>query len=120
MARGGGYEEALPLLDAVVKQSQNKDTLAQAWLYEGDSFLALRRWEPAIMAYLRVPVFYSDKKLLVPQAMLGGARAMIGLQDRKAAKNELDDLVKNFPSSPQASAAQSELQKLERDQNQKP
>jgi outer membrane protein assembly factor BamD (BamD/ComL family) len=42
------------------------------------------------------------------------------LQDRKAAKNELDDLVKNFPSSPQASAAQSELQKLERDQNQKP
>lgn len=120
MARAGRYEEALQSLDQVLKESQNKDTLAQAWLYEGDSLLALRRWEPAILAYCHIPVFYSNEKLLVPQAQLGGARAMIGLQDRSSAKDELADLVKNFPSSPQATAAKTELENLEKDQNQTP
>jgi tetratricopeptide (TPR) repeat protein len=118
MARSGGYEAALESLDEAIAQTQNKDTLAQAWLYKGDSLLALRRWEPAITAYLHVPVFYFDAKVLVPQAMLGGARAMIGLQDLKSAKDELEDLVKNYPSSPQANTAATELDKIEKDQNQ--
>ena len=120
IARAGSYEEALQSLDSVIKESQNKDALAQAWLYKGDSLFALRRWEPAILAYLHVPVFYSDEKLLVPQAMLGGARAMLGLQDRKSARDQLDALLKTFPSSPQAVAAKPELEKLEKEQNQKP
>lgn len=120
MIRGGRYEEALPLLDASIKQTQNKDTLAQAWFYEGVGLSSLRRWEPAILAYLHVPVLYPEQKLLVPQAMLGGAQAMIGLQDRKSAKDELEEVVKNYPSSPQAGVATTELQKLEKDQSQNP
>jgi tetratricopeptide (TPR) repeat protein len=117
MARSGGHEEALQTFDAVIGESRNKDTLAQAWLYKGECLLALRRLEPAILAYLHVPVFYPEDRLLVPDAMLGSARAMIGLQDGKSAKDELDELVKNFPSSPQSTAARTELEKLEKDQN---
>jgi tetratricopeptide (TPR) repeat protein len=119
VAQSGGHEEALQTFNAVISGSKNKDTLAEAWLYKGESLFALRRFEPAILAYLHVPVFYPEDKLLVPDAMLGGARAMIGLQDGKGAKDELDELVKNFPSSPQATAAKAELEKLEKDQNQK-
>ncbi|MGA3172018.1 MAG: hypothetical protein ABSE62_13505 [Chthoniobacteraceae bacterium] len=120
MARAGSYEEALRSLDPVIGQSQNKDILAQAWLCKGESLFALRRLEPAILAYLHVPVFYPDEKLLVPRAMLGGAKAMIALQDRKSAKDQLVELVKNYPSSPQAAVAKTELDTLDKDQNQKP
>jgi tetratricopeptide (TPR) repeat protein len=115
-ARKGQHEKALTAYDEVLKQTRNHDTLANAWLNKGHSLLALRRWEPAVLAYLEVPVFYSSNKLLVPQALLGSARAMAGLQDFTSAGQKLNEIIEDFPSSPEAATAKTELEKLNKKQ----
>jgi tetratricopeptide (TPR) repeat protein len=115
-ARKGRHEKALPVYDAALKEAKSRDTLAFAWLNKGHSLLALRKWEPAILAYLQVPVFYSDSKLLVPQALLGSARAMAGLLDYASATAKYNEIIETFPASPEAATAKTELEKLNKKQ----
>ena len=114
--RKGQHDKALAVYDAVIKESKNRDALALAWLNKGNSLLALRKWEPAILAYLQVPVFYADKKLLVPQALLGGAWGMEGLQDFAGAEAKLNELIEDFPTSPEATTAKTEIVNVKKKQ----
>lgn len=111
-ARKGAHETSLPVFDAAIKQSKNRQTLANAWLNKGHCHFAMGQWEPAIMAYLRIPVFFADQKLLLPIAQLGSGRAMAGLGDTASATVKYNELIESFPSSAEASLAKSELEKL--------
>lgn len=111
-ARKGAHEISLPVFDAVIKQSKNRQTLANAWLNKGHCHFAMGQWEPAIMAYLRIPVFFADQKLLLPIAQLGSGRAMAGLGDTSCATAKYNELIESFPSSAEAAFAKSELEKL--------
>lgn len=111
-ARKGAHEISLPVFDAVIKQSKNRQTLANAWLNKGHCHFAMGQWEPAIMAYLRIPVFFADQKLLLPIAQLGSGRAMAGLGDTSCATAKYNELIEFFPSSAEAAFAKSELEKL--------
>jgi hypothetical protein len=106
------FENALQLCNDVIKQSTKTQVLAEAWVHKGEVFLARRQWVDALCAYLRVPVFYEQEKLWMPPALLGSARAYRGLDDVQGVRKSLDELVNEFPKSPQAEVARIELKKL--------
>ena len=112
LVRSEDYDKALQLCDAVIKESAKPDVLAEAWVRKGDTFLAQRQWDNAVLAYLHVPVFYADEKLWMPPALLGSARALRGLEDLEGAKKSFNDLTAKFPKSAQAEIARAELKKL--------
>lgn len=112
LVRKQDYEKAAEICDAAIKESARPDVLADAWVTKGNILLAQKEWDAALLAFLRVPVFYRDEKLFVPPALLGSARAYRRLEDLDRAKRSLNDLTKDFPKSAEAAIAQTELQKL--------
>jgi len=116
-ARQGRHEEALPVYDDVIAQSTDPETLATAWLNKGHSLLALGQTEQALLAYLRVPVFYPDRTLLVAAALLGSAQALEALEDLPEAEVRLNALLRDYPESPSAAAAKAALEKLKKKQS---
>lgn len=110
--RKGEYDKALPVFDAVIKESNDPETLSQAWLNKAHGLLEKKQWEPALLAYLHIPVYYPDYKLIVPAAMLGSARALVGLEDPGEAQKRYQELMDSFPASAEAATAKAEMKKL--------
>ena len=106
------HEKAAQICDAAIKESTRSDVLADAWVTKGNVLLAQKQWDAALLAFLRVPVFYRDEKLYMPPALLGSAMAYRRLEDKERAKKTLNELIAAFPKSAEATTAQSELQKL--------
>jgi TolA-binding protein len=111
-ARNGQYDKAVAVYDSTLSGTRDSSMLAQAWVLKGQSLLAQKKWEPAVLAFLHVPVFYPDQKLFMPAALLGSARALTGLDAFGAAKERLGQLVESYPASPEAAAARIELERL--------
>ncbi len=110
--RSGQPARAIEIYDRILSNGSDPSTLAQVWFLKAEGHRALREFEPAVFAYLEIPVFYPDEKSLLPQAALGCARAMAGLDAIDEAKKRFEDLIKTFPDSPEAAAARGELEKL--------
>ena len=107
------YDKAIQICDAAIKESNDPSTLANAWLNKGDALMAQKHADTALLAYLHVPIFYSDETSFVPPAILGSARAYVRLDDNIRAKKALNELIASFPKSAEAAIAQSELKKIE-------
>ena len=116
-ARKGDYELSLPVFERAIKDSKNRETVVNAWLNKGHCHLGLKQWEQAILAYLRLPVFFSDQRLLIPQAQLGAARAMAGLGDTASAGAKYEEIISSYPKSAEAGLAKTELEKLTQQTN---
>jgi tetratricopeptide (TPR) repeat protein len=116
-ARKGDYELSLPVFERAIKDSKNRETVVNAWLNKGHCHLGLKQWEQAILAYLRLPVFFSDQRLLIPQAQLGAARAMAGLGDTASAAAKYEEIISSYPKSAEAALAKTELEKLTQQTN---
>ena len=112
MTRRGEHAKAVEIFDAVLKDATKPLTIATASVNKGQSHLALKQYEPALIAFLQVPVFYPNQKLLVPQALLGSAKAYYGMDDLVRAKATLDELLKDYGASAQAAEAKAELTKV--------
>jgi tetratricopeptide (TPR) repeat protein len=103
--------EALAGYDAVIAQSFDAKTLTQAWIAEGDIHFAQHEFDEALLAYLTVPVFYPDHNPLVPRALWGVAQSYAKLKDTKNQEKTLNELVTDYPDTPEASLAKAELMK---------
>ena len=114
MARRGEYAKALEIADPILKESRDDKALAPACVVKGECLLADKAWEDAILAFARVPVFYPLEKGLLPQVLLGRARAHFGLDDFAAARAALNELTATYPDTSEAKKAPAELQKIAR------
>ena len=114
LVRKGDPEKAAAVCDEVLKASNDPDTLALAWVTKGRANLALKDCDSALLAFLRVPVFYPDQTSLMPQALLGSGRAYAGLADKENAEKTFNELISRFPSSAEAADAKNDLQKLKK------
>jgi tetratricopeptide (TPR) repeat protein len=113
VARKGNFKRALEVLDPIVKTSDNPGVLADAWVKKGNAHFGLKQYELALRAYFRIPVFYPDNKAVRPAATLGMARAFAQLEDFDRSKAAYNELITQFPSSAEATAAQTELKRTE-------
>jgi tetratricopeptide (TPR) repeat protein len=113
MIRRGEFEKAIAYCDSAIKDSTDPHVLGQAWLHKGDAYAGMKQWDDALLAYLHIPVFYSDETALVPPALLGSARAYRRIDDPTRAKKTFNDLISSYPKSPEATLAATELRKLQ-------
>lgn len=111
-SRRGDHVKALKLFDEVLKDTNKPLTLAAAAVNMGQSQLALKQYDSALLSFLQIPVFFPRQKMLLTQSLLGTARAYFGLEDLPRAKATLDELLKDFSTSPQAAEAKMELEKI--------
>ncbi|MEY2438818.1 MAG: hypothetical protein QOI34_203 [Verrucomicrobiota bacterium] len=112
LIRKKDFEKAVVICDEAIKQSSDPANLANAWVTKGDALFGQKQWDAALLAYLHVPVFYSDEKPVQPSALLGSARAYWRLDDGTRAKKAFNDLIAAYPKSAEAVAAQTEIQKI--------
>src|SRR5207237_5456006 len=96
------FEKAAHICDDAIRDSTRPEVLADAWVMKGNVLLAQKDWDDALLAFLRVPVFYRDEKLFMPPALLGSARAYRRLDDVERAKRTLKELIAQFPKSSEA------------------
>ena len=110
--RRGEHAKAVKLFEEVLKDTTKPATLAVVAVNLGQSQLALKQYDSALLSFLQIPVFYPRQKMLLPQALLGSGRAYFGLEDLPHAKAALEELLKDHPTSPQAAAARAELERI--------
>ena len=109
---GGDLSKALGILEPIVHEDAPASALAPAWVQIGAARLAKREFKPALLAYLHVPVYTPERVRLMPTALLGSARAYLGLEDNPRAETSLNELVGTYPAAPEAAEARQQLQKL--------
>jgi TolA-binding protein len=111
-AKSGDYSKAGAVFDDVIAKSTRPATLARAWVSKGQGQLAAKSYEEALLSFLRVPIFYSDQKAAMPAALLGSAQAYVGLGDVGHEREALEQLISQYPNSPEATAAKPMLERL--------
>jgi tetratricopeptide (TPR) repeat protein len=111
--RKKNFDKAIEICDAAIRQATDPAILADAWVNKGDALAGKKEWDEALLAYLHVPIFYSDERTFIPAAMLGSARAYWRLDDAARARKTFNDLIAAYPKSGEAAIAQSELQKIQ-------
>jgi TolA-binding protein len=114
MVRKGNAAKALEICNSVLKESTRPETLAQAYVTAGQAHLVLKEWDPALLAFLEIPVFYPDDKVLYPQSMLGSGQAYEALQDFTRAKLTFNELISKYAATSEAEQAKTELAKIAR------
>jgi tetratricopeptide (TPR) repeat protein len=113
-ARRGEHDQAIKILDQVLRESSTPATLAAAAVNKANSHYALKQWKRALLTYLQIPVFFPEQKAVIPQYMLGAGRCYFEVEDYARAKNQLNDLIKDYASTPEATLAKAELEKIAR------
>jgi len=113
-ARSGQADKAIPVFDETIATSKDARTLARAWTSKGDALLAAEDYDGALLAYLRIPIFYSNEDAFIPASLLGSARAYEGLRDFDLARESLTQLTTNYASSPEAAASKDDLARINR------
>jgi hypothetical protein len=121
-ARQGDHAGVITDATALISQSDDPDVLARLHLLKGNSLLALKRYEPAMNTYLRVPVFYGSQQEHLPKALLGAARAFRGMDSPATRSQRLEEvsnrylreLIATFPVSKEAEEAKKLLPKEDR------
>lgn len=114
LVRKGAHAQALEIAERALKECKQPGTLATASIIKGECLLVKKEWDDALLAFLQTPVFYPGEKMLLPQAMLGAARAHFGMEDLPRAKATLDELLKTYGATPEAAQAQTEVEKITR------
>ena len=111
-ARDGQPEKAMQVYDSVIRSGSDPQTLAYAWAYKGSSLYDLQKFDPAILAYLHVPVFYPEEKILLPAILLETGKCYVHIENLPEAQKAFNNLIEQYPSLPEAAAAKAELKKI--------
>jgi hypothetical protein len=112
---GGDPRQALQQLRDIILNSRDAETLADAWLFTGIHRAAVNEQQDALVAFLRVPVFYPALSVPLAAARLGAARSFVALEDLASARRILKELVADQPSSLPGQEGKKLLSQVERD-----
>jgi tetratricopeptide (TPR) repeat protein len=113
LALGGKSKagQAISLADTILASSEDGAVLGEAWLAKGRALFTKDDYEGALLAYLHLPVFYSDNPTATAQALLGSGRSYLALQDTKRAARTFLELQQQYSASPEAAEAKKEIEK---------
>ncbi len=104
------HEDALKLIDEIIKatSTEEAETMAVAYVLQGDCFQAQKQVKDAVLAYLHVPVLFPKQKGPKAEALyhLAKISGTIGQPDRAAEAR--DELLEDYPNSEWAKKLQAE------------
>ncbi len=107
--RAGRSRLAQTMLDSVLAEPVPAPVRARAWLLRGAIAFEERRFEEAIEAYLRIPVFHSAYAELVPAALLAAENAFRAYGDEAQADRLAAERRRYAPALPASGAAAPDL-----------
>ena len=101
--------------DTIVGQAQNilgetddSSVGASLWTIIGDVYFKQKEWEKALLAYLRIPVFYGTQVQKVPEAEFSSAQCLVKMKRFEDAQNYYKRLIETYPGSTVAEKATKE------------
>jgi tol-pal system protein YbgF len=109
--KAGDFGRAIEDLRRLVKEFPKSDRADNAHFWIGESYMALREYEQAILAYQDVIKKY-PKGNKVPNAMIRQADAFLELKDKTSSRLLLKKVLQNYPKSNEAETARKKLEAL--------
>ncbi len=103
--------EAIQRTDEVIRATEDRRALAEAYLARGRALLAQGKQQDALLAFLHLPVFYDQQPGSTAAAILGSARCYLALGDTERAVRAFLEVEDQFPALPEAAAAKAEIEK---------
>jgi tetratricopeptide (TPR) repeat protein len=114
----GDYLGSLPLYDDAYRATKRSDIQGLIAVNKGESLVALgdslkakgeaeqadKRYEAALLSFLRVPALYPGQRQFMAQATFGAARAYFGIDDLDRALASIKELRESFAGTPEADA----------------
>ncbi len=113
-AQQGDLAKAAGLYDAVLSGSVDSALLAEAALGKGEVLMAQKRWAPALLTLLQVPVFHSQETLYMPRALLAAVRSYVELEDFDRARAVIDQIKSQYADTPEAKAGEEQRIRVEK------
>jgi len=93
---------------SILKETDDSAIGASLWGIIADVYTRKKEWEKALLAYLRIPVFYGTQMQRVPEAELNAAKTLIKMKRYEDANAFLARISDSYPGSPVAEAATKE------------
>lgn len=93
---------------SILKETDDSAIGASLWAIIADVHTRKKEWEKALLAYLRIPVFYGTQMQRVPEAELNAAKTLIKMKRYEDANGFLARIVESYPGSQVADSAAKE------------
>ena len=93
---------------SILKETDDSAIGASLWALMADVYTRKKEWEKALLAYLRIPVFYGTQMQRVPEAELNAAKILIKMKRYEDANAFLARISESYPGSPVAESATKE------------
>ena len=102
------YAAIIAEAQGILKETDDSAIGASLWAIIADVYSRKKEWEKALLAYLRIPVFYGTQMQRVPEAELNAAKTLIKLKRYEDANAFLARISDSYPGSPVAESAMKE------------
>ncbi len=99
------FASILAQANIILADTDDSAVSAAVWSIIGDVHDRKKEYEKALMAYLRVPVFYGTQMQRVPEAELNAARMLVKMRRYEDAQTFFNRLVETYPGSAVAEIA---------------
>lgn len=107
--RSSDQDKVLEQAKAILATTDDSAVSARIWMAIADIHFRKDRYEEALNAALRVPVFYGTQVTLVPQAELFAARCLVKMERFEDAVGFYQRIGQAYPDSEAAATAKKEL-----------
>ena len=98
-------QEVARIADEVIAMKPGSDIVAEANVTAGDVLLANKSYEQSLTRHLKVVVFSPNDRWLGARSLLGAAKAMASLNEKKNCVRALREIINSYPGTPQAETA---------------
>ena len=102
------YAAIIVEAQGILKETDDSAIGASLWAIIADVHTRKKEWEKALLAYLRIPVFYGTQMQRVPEAELNAAKSLIKMKRYEDATSFLARIIESYPGSPVAESAAKE------------
>jgi tetratricopeptide (TPR) repeat protein len=102
------YAGIIAEAQSILKETDDSAIGASLWALIADVYTRKKEWEKALLAYLRIPVFYGTQMQRVPEAELNAAKTLIKMKRYEDANAFLARISESYPGSPVAESATKE------------
>ncbi|HEY1051243.1 MAG TPA: tetratricopeptide repeat protein [Prosthecobacter sp.] len=102
------YLSIITEAQSIMKETDDSAIGASLWAIIADVHTRKKEWEKALLAYLRIPVFFGTQMQRVPEAELNAAKTLIKMKRYEDANSFLARIVESYPGSPVAESAAKE------------
>lgn len=99
------YITILAEAESILADTNDSAVAAAIWSIIADIHAKKKEWEKALMAYLRIPVFYGTQVQRVPDAEMKAAQMLVKMKRFEDAQNTFTRLAETYAGSAIAEAA---------------